>query len=239
MKYIIEYDIFRMFPDLRIGIVLGRGLRIRKYLNELANLIENNTRKLLERMENEIPADFINIKAWQETYRQMGLNHKKRKSLLEVLVQRIIKGRAFPVINTAVNAYLAAALLTLLPISGFDLAAVNGDISLRISGGGEHFDSTGGGNGGGNMEFTDPGEIVYSDKKTILTRYWNYHNSKHSKITEHSTDIILASEAALEDISTRDLIETLVKIVEYESTFCKGTYSTFIIDNINPEVELG
>lgn len=234
MKFIIEYDIFRIFPDLRIGIVLGRGLRIQERIKELENLIENNIKKLLERMGNKKITDFSTIKSWRETYRQMGLNHKKYRPTVEALIRRVINGHNFPVINTAVNAYLAVELLTMLPIGGYDLAAVDSDIRLRVSRGGEIFKPL----GGGNMEFTDPGEVVYSDGKTILTRRWNYRDCAHSKITKNSTAIILSSEAALKDISTRDLIETICKIVEYESAFCQGMYSTFILDEINPEVEI-
>ncbi|UCH97847.1 MAG: hypothetical protein JSV88_13610 [Candidatus Aminicenantes bacterium] len=129
---------------------------------------------------------------------------------------------------------MAVELLTLLPIKGFDLAAIHGDIRLRISKGGEMFKPR----GGREMELTEPGEIVYSDAKTILTRHWNYRDCDRAKITENSTLIVLAGEAALKDISTQDVIETLVKIVEYELASCQGTYSTFILDKMNPEVEL-
>ncbi|MGD2085112.1 MAG: phenylalanine--tRNA ligase beta subunit-related protein [Candidatus Aminicenantes bacterium] len=233
MKFIIDYDIFRIFPDLRIGIVLGRKVRIRLRLQELENLIEDNTKILLKRMKNKKLTDFTNIKSWHETYRQIGLNHKKYSPTVEKLIRRMIKGQNFPVINTAVNAYLAAAFLTMLPIGGYDLEALDGDIRLRVSKGGELFKPL----GGGDMEFTEPGEIVYSDSKTILTRHWNCRDSDSARITENSTMIIIACEAALKDINTRDLIETLCKIVEYESAFCKGMYSIFILDKINPEVE--
>jgi DNA/RNA-binding domain of Phe-tRNA-synthetase-like protein len=215
-------------------IVLGRGLRIRKRLKKLEDLIEVNMKKLRQRMENKKLIDFTNISSWRETYRQMGLNHKNYTPTLEALVQRMLKGHTFPVTNTAVNTFLAVELLTLLPIGGYDLAVIDGDISLRVSRGGELFEPP----GGKDMEFTVPGEIVYSDNKTILTRHWNYRDCDRTKITENSTLIFLSSEAVLKQISTRDLIETLYKIVEYESTFCQGTYSTFILDNINPEVEL-
>ncbi len=234
MNFIIESDIFRIFPDLRMTVVLGRGLRIRKRLKELENLIEVNMKKLRQRMENKKLTDFTNIRSWRETYRQMGLNHKKYRPTVEALVQRMLKGHPFPVINTAVNAYMAVELLTMLPIGGYDLAVVDGDITLRVSKGGELFEPP----GGKDMEFTVPGEIVYSDNKTILTRHWNYRDCDRTKITENSTLIFLSSEAILKDISTRDLIETLYKIVEYESAFCQGIYSTFILDYINPEVEL-
>jgi DNA/RNA-binding domain of Phe-tRNA-synthetase-like protein len=122
----------------------------------------------------------------------------------------------------------------MLPIGGYNLGAIEGDIRLRISRGGELFKPL----GELNLEFTNPGEIVYADSRAILTRHWNCREGDHAKITENSEVIFLLSEAALKDISTQDIIETLVKIVEFESTFCQGTYSTFIIDNINPEVEL-
>jgi DNA/RNA-binding domain of Phe-tRNA-synthetase-like protein len=234
MKFIIDYEIFRIFPDLRIGIVLGRKLRIRLRLLELENLIEDNTKILLKRMKNKKLTDFTNIKSWHETYQQIGLNHKRYRPPVEELIRRMINGQNLPVINTAVNAYLAVEFLTMLPIGGYDLAALDGDIRLRVSKGGELFKPL----GGGDMEFTDPGEIVYSDSKTILTRYWNYRDCDSARITENSTMIILVSEATLIDINTRDLIDTLCNIVEYESTFCKGIYSTFILDKINPEVEL-
>lgn len=234
MKFIIDYDIFRLFPDLRICIVLGRGLRIRKRLNELENLIEDNRKKLIQRIDNKKLTDFTNIKSWRETYRQLGVNTRKYRPTVEALLRRVINGHNFPVINTAVNAYLAAALLTMLPIGGYDLAAVHGDICLRVSNGGEIFMPL----GGVKMEYTTPDEVVYADNKTILTRHWNCHECDGAKITENSTVIFLSSEAALKDISTRDLIETLVKIVEYESAFCQGTYSTSILDKMNPEVEL-
>jgi DNA/RNA-binding domain of Phe-tRNA-synthetase-like protein len=236
VKFIIESDIFQRFPDLRIGVVLSRGLRIRERSKELENIFESKWKKLLEQMESKKQevTDFKNIKSWRETYRQMGLNHKKYIPAVESLMQRLSKGHSVPPINTAVNAYLAVELLTMLPIGGYDLAVVDGDIRLRISGGGEQFTPL----GGRIAKFTEPGEIVYSDGKTILTRHWNFRDSEHCKITEKSTEIILASEAALKDISTHDLIETLYQIVEYESTFCQGVYSTFILDKLNPEVEI-
>lgn len=234
MKFIIENEIFRIFPDLRIAVVLGRGLQIRKRTQELETLIGDNMKKLYQKIEKVKLENLTNINSWREVYRQLGVNYKNYMPAVEKLVRQVIKDNNFPFINTAVDAYLAVELLTLLPINGFDLAAVDGDIQLRVSRGGEFFKPL----GGGDMELTTPREIVYSDIKTILSRGWNCRNCEGAKITENSTSIILTSEAALADISTRDLIETLYKIVEYESAFCQGIYSTFILDIFNPEVEL-
>jgi DNA/RNA-binding domain of Phe-tRNA-synthetase-like protein len=234
MKFIVEYDIFRIFPDLRVGVVLGRGLRIRRHHQELENLIEDIRSELIHRIGNKNLTDFLNIKAWNETYRQLGINTWKYKPTVEELIRRVITGNDYRFVNTSVNAYQAVELLTMLPIGGYNLGAIEGDIRLRISRGGELFKPL----GEMNLEFTNPGEIVYADSRAILTRHWNYRKGDHAKITENSEVIFLLSEAALKDISTQDIIETLVKIVEFESTFCQGTYSTFIIDNINPEVEL-
>ncbi len=122
----------------------------------------------------------------------------------------------------------------MLPIGGYDLEKISGDITLRFSKGDETFLPI----GGQNPETTRPGEIVYSDDKIILTRNWNYRDSDHTKITEYSKNIILISEAALSNISPGDLTHTIQGLVEYESRFCRGEYDTYFLDRKNPVVNL-
>jgi DNA/RNA-binding domain of Phe-tRNA-synthetase-like protein len=234
MKLRIEHDVFQLFPGLKVGVVVGRGLRIRRRSQELRNLIDENSRKLLEKIGNQKLADLPNINSWRETYRQLGVSPKKHRPTAEALLRRVIKGQGVPNINTAVDAYLAVELLTMLPIGGYDLGAIAGDICLKVSKGGECFFPL----GGEDVQYTNPGEIVYADNKSILTRHWNYRDCENTKITENSQDIILASEAALEDINPRDLTDTLDKIVEYESAFCQGNYKIFLLDKDTPDVDL-
>jgi len=234
MKLTVKDEIFNMFPHLRIGLVVGRGLNIQKKSAELRTIIEQNTGKLFKKVGDKKLTDFQNITAWREVYREFGVSPKKYKPTAEAFLKRILKGNPFPVINTAVDAYLAVELLYMLPIGGYDLEKVNGDITLRFSKGDEAFLPI----GGQNREPTRPGEIVYSDDKIVLTRNWNYRDSDYTKITEYSKNIILISEAALSNIASEDLTHTSEGIVEYEHRFCGGEYDTYFLDRENPGVNL-
>jgi DNA/RNA-binding domain of Phe-tRNA-synthetase-like protein len=234
MKFIIKQDIFERFPELKIGVVVGRGLTIGKRTRDQETLIQSNIKELIEKTGNKTLTDFANIRAWRDTYRQFGVNPKKHKPTAEAFLRRIVKGHAFPGINTAVDAYLAAELVTMLPIGGYDLAAIRGDIRLRVSEGNESFRPI----GGSEDETTTAGEIVYSDDQIVLTRNWNYRDSDYTKITEGSKDIVLACEAALPEIAEQDLTLTLRKIVEYETQFCAGEYETHLLDRNHAEVDI-
>jgi DNA/RNA-binding domain of Phe-tRNA-synthetase-like protein len=234
MKYEIKNEVFEIFPDLKIGIVVGKGLTIGKRTPGNDRIIKQNTGILLETTQDKTLQDFPNIKAWRETYRAFNVNPKKKKPTAEAFLRRIVKGDMFPAINSAVDAYLAVELLTMLPIGGYDLRTIEGDIVLKVSPGGEQFIPI----GGDDVQETNPGEIIYTDDKRVLTRNWNYKDCDHTKITEDSTDIILASEIALNTINADDLTTTIDKIVEYESLCCGGEYKTYYLDRENPVASL-
>lgn len=234
MKFDVTDEIFKMFPDLRIGVVVGEGLQIRKSFPRLQEIVEENSRLLKERVGDKSLNSFPNINAWRETYRRFGVSPKKYKPTAEALLRRVIKNQGFPNINTAADAYLAAELVTMLPVGGYDLDTIEGDIRLLVSPGDETFHPL----GGGEPEVTAPGEIVYKDDKQVLTRNWNYRDCDFTKITENTTRMILAVEAALGEIETKDVELTLEKIAEYTSICCQGTYRTYMLDSKNSAVDI-
>jgi DNA/RNA-binding domain of Phe-tRNA-synthetase-like protein len=234
MKFIIHEDIFNRFPALKIGIVQGRGLTIAQRPAELDAIIASHLRHLQERVGSEELSALTNIKSWRESYRQAGVNPKKHRPTAEAFLRRVLKGHPLPRINAAVDAYLAVELRYLLPIGGYDLAHVERDILLRTSPGNESFQPL----GSTETEYTRPGEIVYADDEKVLTRYWNYRDCDLAKITTDSSEILLACEAALEDIDPNDLAGTLAEIVRCESLACRGEYQTWRLDRQTSWVEL-
>ena len=233
MKYIIEKELFEKYPGLRIGVVVGKNLEIVYNKPELIALKSENVEKFLNYMDGKEILNEPNIEAWRETYRSFGVKPKKHQPTAEALLRRILKGEDLPNVNTAVDAYLAVELLYLLPIGGYDLSKIDGDIILRISQGKETFCPI----GSANDEMTEQGEVIYADNSNVLTRRWNYRDADHSKITTETRDIILASEATYDMIKTEDVTNTINRIVEYESKFCGGTYETFFLDKNTPMIE--
>jgi DNA/RNA-binding domain of Phe-tRNA-synthetase-like protein len=234
MKYIIDRSVADKYPEIRVGVLVGRGLTVAKDSDDLRRLIKENIQGFLNRFQGDDFLQHPNILAWRETYASFGAKPKKYRPTAEALLRRVVKDGVFPNINTAVDAYLAVEVVYLLPIGGYDLAKVEGDIVLRMSEGGQVFYPL----GGGEPEHTDEGEVIYSDAKSVLTRRWNYRDADHTKITENSKDIILASEAAYCSISADDLEGTVKRMVEYESRFCGGLFSTHFLDASVREIEI-
>jgi DNA/RNA-binding domain of Phe-tRNA-synthetase-like protein len=235
MKFKITDEIFAAYPLLRIGVVVGVGLQIRKRHPQLPQQGEELRGRLIETVGDQPLSGFANISAWRETYRSFGSNPRKFKPTAEAFISRILKGKPFPNINTAVDAYLLAELETMLPIGGYDLKRLSGDIALRRSPGEEPFVPLG---SEGAEEYTSEGEIVYADNDRVLTRNWNYRDCELTKISEETTDIVLACEAASRSIDRADVQRTLAEIVKYESMFCGGEYRTWILDIENRETTI-
>ena len=236
MKFTINPEIFELFPHLRVGVVIGRGLKNGKRPEGLDKIIAENVKSLQEKVTGAGKAlmDFPAISQWRETYRQFGVSPKKYKPTAEALLKRLLKDNPCPNISTAVDAYLAVEPLFMLPVGGYDLDTIEGDIVLRRSKGDEEFTPL----GGGDPQLTSEGEVIYSDDKRVLTRNWNYRDSDSTKITEESTAILLACEAAMPDIPTQDISGTIETIADYEKKFCGGDYKTWFLDKNNPSVTI-
>ncbi len=235
MKFIITDEIFAGYPDLRIGVVAGRGLKICPNHPLLPDYIEALRERLLDMTSDRPLSTFPNISAWRETYRSFGVNPKRYTPTAEAFLSRLLKNKPFPNINTAVASYLLVEMETMLPIGGYDLRRLSGDVALRRSPGGEAFVPLGSDR---VTEYTSEREIVYADDCRVLTRNWNYRDCEDTKISEEAHDIVLACEAAYGSIGLADIERTVAGIVTYESLFCGGDYRTWIMDSENREISI-
>ena len=138
----------------------------------------------------------------------------------------MLRGDPLPTISPVVDAYLAIETEFYLPIGGYDLANIQGDITLRFSRGGEVFVPL----GGETTETSYDGEVVYVDAEKVLTRRWNYRDCDSAKITASSRDIVLGCEATGADVTTTTLDTCMSSLAEYIHYFCGGTVTTHILD---------
>lgn len=199
MKLFIDKNVRMHYPDLRIGIVIASNVNNSDYSEELEVYMRKQFLAFAEKYrELDEFLSHKNIKCWQEIYRSFGVNPKRRKPTAESLLTRTVRNRFIPHINPVVDSYLVAETLCCLPIGGYDLDKISGDISLRIADGGECF----WGIGSSTEEKISKGEIIYSDNVRILTRRWNYQDAEYTKIEENLTKrVALFTEAPYKDIT--------------------------------------
>lgn len=235
MKAIIDKPILEKYPDLRIGVIVGRGINNSSSRGDLQLRKQTEAEDFRSRCSMEDLSSHPNIIAWRETYRSFGAKPKKYRPTAEALLRRILKGEEIPTINMAVDAYLLAELHCMLPVGGYDLDTISGNIVLRISSGGEPFTPLGYST---PEEETKEGEIVYADSERVLTRRWNYRDADPTKITAQSRNIILMTEGAFAQVPTEDVKRSAEMIAANLREFCGGTICTGYMDHSISELEL-
>lgn len=227
MRLVIDRDILTLFPDLRIGIVTGRGLQNGSANDEVERIKGAAAAGVQQRLSTEALVQHPYILAWREAYRRFGAKPKDHRPTAEALLRRILRGEGIPTISKAVDLYLAVEAEFYLPIGGYDLEKVDGDIALRLSAGDEPFIPIG---ATAAEEKTSSGEVVYADASKVLTRRWNYRDCNAAKVTTESRDIALFCEAPFPEIPTDQLQQCTGRLADYLQRFCGGTISVHFVE---------
>lgn len=217
MKLVVANEITELFPDLRIAYVVVTGIDNRGVSEELQAQKKAAAEAMFSDWSNETLTATEEIQAWRNAYKAFGQKPKRSRPTAEAFLRRLIRGDDFPTISKAVDSYLLAETEFRLPVGGYDLDRIAGDIRLYRSAGGEAFTPI-----GGDDEQTSDGEIVYADESRVLTRKWNYRDCDHTKITEQSTSIGLFTEAPYESVTTKNLAGCIERIATYVTAHCGG-----------------
>ncbi len=234
MKLVVTDEIRKNYPELRVGGVVAEELSNNEYSEELISFTKNKFYTFMNKyMTAQKLREHKNIQAWREIYKSFGVKPKKHKPTAEAFLVRVLN-EFVPQINPAVDCYLISETIHLLPIGGYDIDKIEGDIALKYSNGNEEFS----GIGSDKEEFTDKGEVVYSDSKRILTRRWNYRDCDYCKIDVNSKRIALFVEGALSIIDDSEIKETVDDIASNLVKFCKAKTKTFFLDKTQNDVQI-
>ncbi len=159
MQLVITQELLAKYPDLRIGMITGQGLNNTNAYQEVETINHTAAEALRRQLTLETLSQHPYIAAWRETYRSFGSKPSDYRPTAEALLRRTLRGESISSISTIVDVYLGIELEYYLPIGGYDLDHVDGDITLRFSPGDEPFFSI----GSTTEEKTYAGEVVYAD----------------------------------------------------------------------------
>ena len=224
MRFSVE-DIIEKYPDINIGVLVGRSLKVTKRHQELETL-KNEVLKTAAEKIGSIPItkhDFI--ASWRNLYRSFGTKPGDYRPSAEALVRRSLKNGYLPSINTAVDSYNCISVKHLIPMGGFDTDNVCGDIFLRFSSGEERFLPL----GTIKHEITYDGEVVYADNIRILTRRWNYRDCDETKITEKTKNVAMFIDGS-PNIPLTSINQALNDLAESMKKYCGGEYFMNILN---------
>lgn len=186
MKVCIN-QILERYPNAQIGFLVAR-VTVKKSDPFVESLKQRLTAHLRTQGIHETnftihPA----VALWRKIYEEdFQVKSKTYRSSVESLLRRVVTGKELWNICNVVDLYNCCSIFSLLPMGGYDLKKVSGDIEIRFGKTGETF------LGLGERQKIDvePHHIVYADDKRILCWLWNHKDSGETCIDEGTESVI-------------------------------------------------
>lgn len=126
-------------PSLRIGVVEAAPVAVREASPALAAEIGALVGRIASAYVGKTPGEIEGLAPARRLYRAFGIDPTTTRPSSEALVRRILQGKPFPAINTAVDVCNLCSVTFLLPIGLYDSAKIRGAVTLRRGAAGEAY----------------------------------------------------------------------------------------------------
>lgn len=224
-----DRDLLARFPTLCAGIVLAKGID-----NESK---EGKGENLLRAQEAKTKADYASlpisghphIASWRAAYSSLGVKPTQYRCAVEALLRHVIKSGALPSINKLVDLCNYVSLRHVLPVASYDLAGISGPVQVRLAKGDEPFQPL----YKVEIEYPDPGEVIYADDEGALSRRWNWRQCDRAKTTPQSRDVLITTEG-INDIAREEVEGATRELAALVSELCGEDLSWTLLDAHHP-----
>jgi DNA/RNA-binding domain of Phe-tRNA-synthetase-like protein len=231
--YTIEDDIFKQFPGYCRGVVLAFGVKNSISPPALTELLRKAEAELRDRINKDEIATHPRLASWREAYRSFGAKPTKFRSSIEAMVRRVVNNNELPSINAIVDIGNIISLRHLVTVGGHAIDVVKEDIELKKATGEEEFVPF----GSDKMEHPLPGEIIFTEGNTVLTRRWSWRQANHT-LTLESTTAVEMNVDGLPPVAMIEVEEICQEVIAMIERFCGGKLRYEILRENNPRMEL-
>ncbi|WP_282801202.1 B3/B4 domain-containing protein [Secundilactobacillus kimchicus] len=234
-KLIVEPQLFNLFPDAQLGVLILDGLDNSVNQAQLPHyqaLLDEATQAAGQFITVDPFRDNPVVASWREVYKAFKTK-KGARSSIESMLKRVSQERQFSPINPIVDLYNCISLTYGVPVGGEDLDKVAGDLRLGIAAGGEDFRPL----GADEDEPALPGEVIYYDQVGANVRCWNWRETQRTMLVEETKRTALVVEAAYADqqAQVQKAVYAMQDLFEQE-LHVKGRIAVLTRDN--PEVQV-
>ena len=148
-SFIAEDSFWELFPQAAVGVVVVEGMKPtaqipQEDVDAIAALLDRANIDAERHLTSDTISENAPVKAWRDAYRLFKTKKGARCSI-ENLLKRVLKGKPVGHITPAVDIYNTVSLTYALPVGGEDLHAIEGDLRLKVTDGGDAFLPLGGG----------------------------------------------------------------------------------------------
>lgn len=208
----IEDEVLERYPEMEIGYLVAQ-VSVQKNDPYVESLKERLGEYLQEQGINA--TNFVvhpSIAQWRKIYEEdFQVKAKTYRSSIEALLRRVVTGKEIWNICNVVDLYNCCSILSLLPMGGYDLKKVSGDIMIRYAKEGEAFL----GLGERTKVAAQPNHVVYADDERIMCWLWNHKDCAETCIDESSMCVLFFIDSFERDrvqVALTQLGENLTKI---------------------------
>ncbi|MBU0976564.1 MAG: lysine--tRNA ligase [Patescibacteria group bacterium] len=212
----INNGVFEKYENINVGVAIIMGVDVKKKADELNELMSKLTRGIEATLSAEDIDDIPQIASYQGMYKAMGVDINSRKSSPEAMLRRIVEEEVLYSVNSCVDAYNAAVLMTQISTGAFDLDRIKLPVTVREAKTGEKIVII-----GGEVKRLKDGEICYFDKVGAYNMDFNFRDAERTKVTEKTKNLWINVEGVC-NITREQVADALKLTVDLITKYCGG-----------------
>jgi len=233
LAYSIAPEIFAKYPGYARGVVLAFEIHNRPSPESLIRLLREAEQAVRQQATVENIAEHPRIKSWREAYKAFGAKPSEYRSSVEAMARRVLRNDQLPSINALVDIGNIVSLRHLLPVGGHSMDELTRDISLRLATGEEMFIPF----GSTEVEHPLPGEVIFAEDNTVLTRRWTWRQANHT-LTLPETKNIEFNIDRLPPVALEEIHSIASQVMNLVQKYCGGRLRYEILSEKNQEIRL-
>jgi DNA/RNA-binding domain of Phe-tRNA-synthetase-like protein len=233
LTYSISDEIFKQYPGYCRGVVLALDVQNGPSPEALVGRLRQAESTLRAQISIENIAEHPRIKPWREAYKAFGAKPSEFRSSVEAMARRVLRGDQLPSINALVDIGNIISLQHLVPVGGHALDELTQDIALRFASGEEVFIPF----GSSELEHPFPGEVIFAEGNSVLTRRWTWRQANHS-ITLPETRNIEFNIDCLPPVEAEEVHTIASELMDLVLEFCGGKLGYEILHAANRELKI-
>jgi DNA/RNA-binding domain of Phe-tRNA-synthetase-like protein len=190
-----SHKLFEMFPGASIHGAVFED--VSRFGAESAECWKRKAQESLGKsgIKPELLVESPPIKEWRAAFQLFGVKPSKYRSSIEQLCRRALKGDIIQTKLSLVNLYCYVSLIQMVPMGGYDLRKVQGEISVRLTMQGEEFAAI----GEHQPIKCDPGVVAYADDAGIICWAWNHRDAGRTCLDAETDKAIFFVDSAFHE----------------------------------------
>jgi DNA/RNA-binding domain of Phe-tRNA-synthetase-like protein len=229
MRFRHSDEIWHDFPELVPGVLRAEGITSAATVDAPLEQFHAVARsRLAAGAESELPE----IAAWRRVFSRMGLKPTQYRCAAEALLRRFRKEDALPRIHPLIDLCNAVSLAFAIPVAVFDLAKVNGDLTVRHAAGDETYLAF-----SGETESPEPREVIFADASgRAHARRWTNRQSALSAVRAETATILIVAEA-MHATAAADVQKLLAALAQAIGAIWPAAPRTALLDRSAPRFD--